>query len=80
MLSHSVIATHFVVPCTAACQALLPMQFSRQGYWSGLPFPPPAELPDPRTEPVSSALAGGYFTTEPPGKLPNLFCVNLIIN
>ena len=36
---------------------------------SGLPFPPPGDLPDPRIEPVSPALAGGFFTTEPPGKL-----------
>ena len=40
------------------------MGFSRQEYWSGLPFPPPGDLP----EPASPALAGGFFTTEPPGK------------
>ena len=47
------------------------MGFPRQGYWSRLPFPPPGDLSDPRIEtasPVSSALAGGFFTTEPPGK------------
>ena len=37
----------------------------RQEYWSGLPFPSPGNLPDPAIEP---ALAGGFFTTEPPGK------------
>ena len=42
--------------------------FPRQEYRSGLPFPSPGELPDPRIEPVSSALAGGFLTTEPPGK------------
>ena len=45
--------------------------FSRQEYWSGLPFPPPGDLPYPGIEPkspASSALAGGFFTTEPPGK------------
>ena len=42
--------------------------FSRQEYWSGLPFPPPGDLPDPGTEPSPPALAGGIFTTEPPGK------------
>ena len=45
--------------------------FSRQEHWSGLPFPPPGDLPDPRikpTSPASPALAGGFFTTEPPGK------------
>ena len=39
------------------------MGFSRQEYWSGLPFPPPGNLPDPGTEPASPALAGGFFTT-----------------
>ena len=37
-------------------------------YWSGLPFPPPGDLPDPGIEPASPALAGGFFTTEPLGK------------
>ena len=41
------------------------MGFFRQGYWSGLPFPSPGDFPDPRIEPVSPALAGGFFTTEP---------------
>ena len=47
------------------------MEFPRQEYWSGLPFPFPGDLPDPGIEPmspVSPALAGGFFTTEPPGK------------
>ena len=51
---------------TAACQAPLSMGFSRQGYWSGLPFPPPEDLPDPEIEPASltsPALAGRFFTT-----------------
>ena len=39
-----------------ACQAPPSMGFSRQGYWSGLPFPPPGDLPDPGTEPGSPAL------------------------
>ena len=42
--------------------------FSRQEYWSGLPFPLPGDLPDPGIEPTSLALAGGLFTIEPPGK------------
>ena len=37
-------------------------------YWSGLPCPPPGELPNPGIELESPALAGGFFTTEPPGK------------
>ena len=47
------------------------MEFSRQEYWSGFPFPSPGDLPDPGIEPaslVSPALAGGFFTTAPPGK------------
>ena len=58
---------------TVAHQALLSMRFPRQEYWSGLPFPPPGDLPNPRTEPVSPALAGGFFTTEPPGKPSMLY-------
>ena len=45
--------------------------FPSQEYWSGLPFPYPGDLPQPRIEPVSSVsptLTGGFFTTEPPGK------------
>ena len=43
----------FVTPWTIALQALLPMEFSRQKYWSVLPFPPPGYLPYPEIEPVS---------------------------
>ena len=43
-------------PWTVACQALLPVGFSRQEYWSGLPFPSPGNLPNPGTEPGSPAL------------------------
>ena len=49
-----------------AHQAPLSMRFSMQGYWNGLPFPSPGDLPDPGIEPMSlmsSALAGGFFTT-----------------
>ena len=56
----------FASPWTAAHQAHLSMGFSRQEYWSGLPFPPPGDLPDPGIEPVSlmsPALTGGFFTT-----------------
>ena len=60
-----------MTPWTVAHQAPLCMRFSRQEYWSGLPCPPPGHLPDPGIEPASfasSALADGFFTTEPPGK------------
>ena len=48
-----------------ALQAPLSMGFSRQEYWSRLPCPPPGDLPEPGIEPVSPALAGGFFTSEP---------------
>ena len=44
------------------------MEFPRQEDWSGLPFPSPEDLPNPGIEPLPPALAGGFFTTEPPGK------------
>ena len=53
-------------PIDCTCQAPLPMGFSRQEYWSGLPFPPPGDLPHPGIESASlssPALAGGFFTT-----------------
>ena len=44
------------------------MGFPRQEHWRGLSFPSPGDLPNPGTEPASPALAGEFFTTEPPGK------------
>ena len=61
----------FVTPWAIACQAPLFVEFSRQEYCSGLPFPSPVDLPNPETEPVSlvpPALAGRFFTTAPPRK------------
>ena len=73
-LTHTYVHAHsfscsqlFVTPWIIARQASLSMEFSRQEYWSGLPCPPPADLSHPRTEFTSPALAGGFFTTEPPG-------------
>ena len=55
--SRSVVSVRlFVTPWTAAHQAPLSMGFSRQEYWSGLPFPSPGDLPDPGIEPRSPAL------------------------
>ena len=54
-----------VTPWIVACQAPLSMKFSRQEYWSGLPCPPPGDLPEPGIELsslTSPALAGGFFT------------------
>ena len=59
----------FATPWTVAHQAPLSMRFSRQEYWSGLPCPPPRDLPDPGMGPASltsAALAGGLFTTSAP--------------
>ena len=47
---------------------LCPWDFPRQAYWSGLPFSSPGDLPYPEMEPASPELAGGFFTTKPPGK------------
>ena len=57
----------FVTPWTVACQDLLFTGFSRQEYWSGLPFPSPGDLPNPGIIPASLTLAGGFFTKELPG-------------
>ena len=73
MLSHVQL---FVVPWTIAQQALLSIEFSRQEYWSGLPFPIPQDLPDPGIEPMtleSPALAGRFFTTGATWEAPNIY-------
>ena len=62
----------FATPWTVGLQPLPFMGFSRQEYWGRLPFPPPGDLPNPGiklTSPVSPALVGRFFSTEPPGKL-----------
>ena len=53
----------FVTPGTVTCQVPLSMEFPRQEYWHGLPFPSPGGLPNPEAELVSPALAGRFFTT-----------------
>ena len=84
---HSWFSTYSICVCVCVCsvastslqpnglyvahQAPLSMEFSRQEYWSGLPFPTPGNLPISgikHTSPVSPALAGRFFTTEPPEK------------
>ena len=57
-----------VTPSTTAPQTPLFIGFPRQEYWSGLSFPSLEDLPDPGIETVSSALAGRFFATEPPGR------------
>ena len=61
----------FATPRIVAYQAPLSMEFSRQEYWSGWPFPIQGDLPNPGNEPVSlasPALAGGFFISVSPGK------------
>ena len=59
----------FATPWTVAYQAPPSTGFSRQEYWSGLPFPSPGDLPDSGIEPGSPALQADTLTSEPPGKL-----------
>ena len=70
-----------VTPWTVAHQASLSMGFSRQEYWSGFPFPPPVDLPDPGIEcasTVSPALSGGFFTSWATREAPSEECQVLI--
>ena len=67
MLSHSSCGPHFVILWTVAHQAPLSVGFSRHEYWSGLPRPPPGDLPYPGIEPASPALAS-IFTPAPQAK------------
>ena len=69
----------FAIPWTVAYQAPPSMGFSRQEYWSGLPFPSPGDLPDPGIEPGSPALQADVLTSEPPGK-PHILMVHLYEN
>ena len=70
-----------VTPRTVAYQAPLSMGFSRQEYWSGLPFPSPGDLPNPGIKPGSPALQIDAIPSEPSGKLNyrNPLCVYLIL-
>ena len=73
MLSHFSRVWLFATLWTVAQQVPLSMGFSRQEYWSGLPCPPPRDLPDSGVEPtslVSPSLAGGLFTTSAPWEAP----------
>ena len=67
---HALLSLTLMTPWTVAHQAPLSMGFPRQEHWNELPFPSAGHLPDPGMEPVSPALAGGFFTTGPPGKPP----------
>ena len=56
----------FMISWTVAYHAPLSVEFSRQECWSGLPFPPPGDLPNTEIEPLSPVLPFGFFTTAPP--------------
>ena len=66
LFSGLVVSDYFVNPWTVAHQAPLSMGFPRQKYWSGLLLPSPGYFPNSGIEAMSPALAGGFFTTEPP--------------
>ena len=65
----------FATLWTVAHQALLSMGFSRQEYWSGLPCPPPGDLPNPGIEPTSLTLVGGFFITSTTREAP--ICIHI---
>ena len=66
--SHYFMSDFFPTPWTVACQARLSLEFSRQEYWSGLPFPTAGDRPDPGIKLLSPALAGRFLTAEPAEK------------
>ena len=72
LFSRSVMSDSLLILWAVAFQAPLAMGFPRQEYWNGLPFPSPGDPPDPGIDPASPALAGRFFTAEPPGKPPKL--------
>ena len=77
VFSHSVVSDS-VTPWTVACQAPLSAEFSRQEYWSGVPFPSLGDLPDPGSKPLSlafPALAGRFFTTSVTWEAPFPSCL-----
>ena len=66
----------FLTLWTVAHQGPLSMQFARQGYWNGFPFPSPGDLPNPEIEPMSLALVDRFFTSEQPGKQMKLLDID----
>ena len=87
LLSRSVVSDCFGTPWLVAHQAPLSMGFSRQEYWSGLPFPSLGDLPDPEFRLASPALTGGFLPVEPYSvrnalcfKEPKMQCLQVFIN
>ena len=68
LFSCLVVSDSFEIPWTVAHQAPLSIGIPRQEYWSGLSFPSPGDLPNPRDRTCVSSLAGGFFTSEPLGE------------
>ena len=68
LLASVIVAQLFATPWTAAYQPPLPMQFSRQEYWRGLPCPFPADFPNPGIEPRAPELQADVLLSESPGK------------
>ena len=68
---------HFVTPWTVAGQAPLSMEFSRQEYWNGLPFPSPGDLPDPGIETASPALQADSLPSEPVAEV--IFSIKIVL-
>ena len=71
LFTRQVVSYSSVTPWTVACQAPLSVGFSRQKYWSGLPFPPPGDLSDPGIELASPALQADSLALSHPGSPQN---------
>jgi len=83
VLSHSFVSDSLQFPWTVAHQAPVSMGFARQEYWSGLPFPPPGDLPAgiKLTFSAAPALARGFFSTEPSEKpyIQDIMTLNIML-
>ena len=73
LFSRQVMSNYFATPWTIDCQTPLSVGLPRQEYWSGFPFPSQEDLSYSGIEHKSLALAGRFFTTEPPGKLGKFY-------
>ena len=76
LFSHEIVSDSFETLWTVACQAPLSMEFSRQEYWRGLPFPSPEDLPNLGIKPRSPVLEADSLPSEPSGKPYNTIQCN----
>ena len=74
---HRSVVSDSVTPRTIACQATLSMGFSRQEYRSGLPCPPPGDLPNPGIEPGTPELQADSLPSEPPGDTKSFYTTQI---